>query len=70
MSSYNVLGVPPPDVKPILRAAVALAHRHQQMRDALARSQRDLAERTTIAQAKALLMRARGLSEPQAHRWR
>lgn len=69
VSSYNVLGVPPPDVKPILRAAVALFHRHQQMRDALARSQRELAERATIAQAKTVLMRARRLSEPQAHRW-
>ena len=69
VSSYNVVGVPPPDVKPILRAAVALFHRHQQMRDALARSQRELAERATVARAKTVLMRARRLSEPQAHRW-
>ena len=69
VSSYNVLGLPPPDVKPILRAAVALFHRHQQMRDALDRSQRELAERAAIARAKTVLMRARGLSEPQAHRW-
>ena len=69
VSSYNVLGLPPPDVKPILRAAVALFRRHQQMRDALDRSQRELAERAAIARAKTVLMRARGLSEPQAHRW-
>ena len=30
VSSYNALGMPPPDVKPILRAAVALFRRHQQ----------------------------------------
>ena len=69
VSSYNVLGLPPPDVKPILRAAVALFHRHQQMRDALDRSQRELAERAAVARAKTVLMRDRRLSEPQAHRW-
>ncbi len=69
VSSYNVLGLPPPDVKPILRAAVALFRRHQQMRDALDRSQRELAERAAVARAKTVLMRDRRLSEPQAHRW-
>ena len=69
VSSYNVLGLPPPDVKPILRAAVALFRRHQQAQDALARSQRELADRVAIARAKALLMRERRLTEPQAHRW-
>jgi len=69
VSSYNVLGLPPPDVKPILRAAVALFRRHQQAQDALARSQRELADRVAITRAKALLMRERRLSEPQAHRW-
>ena len=63
------LGLPPPDVKPILRAAVALFRRHQQAQDALARSQRELADRVAIARAKALLMRERRLTEPQAHRW-
>ena len=67
--SYNVLGLPPPDVKPILRAAVALFHRHQRARDALERSRRELADRAAIARAKAVLMRDRRLSEPQAHRW-
>ncbi len=32
VSSYNVVGMPPPDVKPILRAAVALFRQHQQTR--------------------------------------
>lgn len=33
--SYNALGMPPPDVNPILRAAVALFRRHQQAQDDL-----------------------------------
>ena len=69
VSSYNVLGLPPPDVKPILRAAVALFDRHQRAQDALARSQRELGERAAIARAKTMLIRDRGLTEPQAHRW-
>jgi two-component system, response regulator / RNA-binding antiterminator len=69
VSSYNVLGLPPPDVKPILRAAVALFRRHQQAQEALACSQRELAGRAAVARAKALLMRERRLTEPQAHRW-
>jgi two-component system, response regulator / RNA-binding antiterminator len=32
VSSYNVLGVPPPDVKPILRAAAAMFRHHQTAR--------------------------------------
>lgn len=35
VSSYNAVGLPPPDVKPILRAAVALFRRHQQAREDL-----------------------------------
>ena len=69
VSSYNVLGLTPPDVKPILRAAVALFRRHQQMREALDDSRRELTERAAIARAKTVLMRTRHLSEPQAHRW-
>lgn len=35
VSSYTVVGTPPPDVNPILRAAVALFRQQQQMRVAL-----------------------------------
>lgn len=69
VSSYNVLGVPPPDVKPILRAAVALFRRHQNAQAELRRSQDQLAERAIIDRAKSLLIRERRLSEPQAYRW-
>lgn len=69
VSSYNVVGTPPPDVKPILRAAVALFRQHQQTRAALSTAEAKLHERTIIDQAKARLIRERRLSEPDAYRW-
>ncbi|HUB47386.1 MAG TPA: ANTAR domain-containing protein [Acetobacteraceae bacterium] len=69
VSSYNVVGTPPPDVKPILRAAVALFHRHQQTRAALDSAESRLEERSIIDQAKTRLIRQRRLSEPDAYRW-
>jgi response regulator NasT len=69
VSSYNVIGTPPPDVKPILRAAVALFRRHQQTRVALDSAETKLQERSIIDQAKTRLIRERRLSEPDAYRW-
>jgi response regulator NasT len=69
VSSDNALGTPPPDVKPILRAAVALFRRHQQARDDLKEAQTRLRERALIDKAKAILIKQRHLSEPSAHRW-
>ena len=69
VSSYNVPGTPPPDVRPILRSAVALFRRHQQAQEQLHRSEARLAERAAIDRAKALLIRERRLSEPEAYRW-
>jgi response regulator NasT len=59
----------PPDVKPILRAAVALFRRHQQARDDLKDAELRLQERVVIDKAKALLIRQRRLSEPDAYKW-
>lgn len=67
--SYNVIGTPPPDVKPILRAAMALYRQYQQMRAALNSAEAKLEERAVIDQAKARLIRERRLSEPDAYRW-
>jgi response regulator NasT len=67
--SYNAVGMPPPDVKPILRAAVALFRRHQQSRDDLKEAEARLQERAIIDQAKAILIKQRRLSEPNAYRW-
>jgi response regulator NasT len=69
VSSYNVLGVPPPDVKPILRAAAALFRRHQQAEDGQRQAENRLKEREVIDRAKAILIRKRRLAEPEAYRW-
>jgi response regulator NasT len=69
VSSYNAVGMLPPDVKPILRAAVALFRRHQQARDDLKDAELRLQERVVIDKAKALLIRQRRLSEPDAYKW-
>jgi response regulator NasT len=69
VSSYNAIGLPPPDVKPILRAAVALFRRHQQAREDLKDAESRLNERAVIDKAKALLIKRRRLSEPDAYRW-
>ncbi len=41
VSSYNAVGMPPPDVKLILRAAAALFRRHQQAQDNLKHAEGD-----------------------------
>lgn len=69
VSSYNAVGMPPPDVKPILRAAVSLFRRHQQARDDLKEAESRLHERAVIDKAKALLIKQRRLSEPDAYKW-
>lgn len=69
VSSYNAIGMPPPDVKPILRAAVALFRRHQQARDDLKLAENRLSERSVIDRAKTLLIKQRRLSEPDAYKW-
>ncbi len=69
VSSYNALGMPPPDVKPILRAAVSLFRRHQQARDDLKDAEARLKERSIIDKAKALLIKQRRMSEPDAYKF-
>lgn len=69
VSSYNVLGLPPPDVKPILRAAVALFRRHQRTQEELRGAELRLGERALIDRAKAILIRERRVAEPVAYGW-
>ena len=70
LSSYNVLPAAQAiDVKPILRAAAALFRRQEQAHAKLLQAQALLAERTAIDQAKGILIRERGFSEPDAYRW-
>jgi two-component system, response regulator / RNA-binding antiterminator len=68
VSSYNVVGAALPDVKPIVRAAVAMFRRYRQVERDLHKAEASLKERALIDQAKSLLMRQRGLSEPEAYR--
>jgi two-component system, response regulator / RNA-binding antiterminator len=67
--SYNVGTVAAAAVKPVLRAAVALFRRDQGTRAALQEAETKLWERDILDRAKALLMRERRMTEPQAHRW-
>ena len=69
VSSYNVLGVPPPDVKPILRAAAALFRHHQTAHSELRDARAKLSERALIDRAKAILIKERRMDEPEAYRW-
>ena len=69
VSSYNVVGTAPPDVKPIVRAAVAIFARQRRLEVELQRAEASLAERRLVDQAKAVLMKRRKMSEPQAYRW-
>ena len=67
--SYNVAGVAPPDVRPLLRAAIALFRRHREMADELRAAESRLAERQVVERAKAALIRDRRIAEPDAYRW-
>lgn len=67
--SYNVVDAPPRDVKPLLRAAIALYTRFHRTRNELTEAQRILAERSMIEQAKRCFMKNEKASEPQAYRW-
>jgi two-component system, response regulator / RNA-binding antiterminator len=69
VSSYNVLGVPPPDVKPILRAAAAMFRHHQSARSELRQAESLLREREIVDRAKAILIKERRMAEPDAYRW-
>ena len=68
VSSYNVLGVPPPDVKPILRAAAAMFRHHQTARTDLRQAELRLREREVVDRAKAILIKERRTTEPEAYK--
>ena len=68
VSSYNVVGAALPDVKPIVRAAIALFQRRRLVEVELAAARTLLGEGADIGKAKARLMRDRHLDEPEAYR--
>jgi two-component system, response regulator / RNA-binding antiterminator len=69
VSSYNVGTVSPIEMRPILQAAVALFRRYQQTHERLTAAETQLRERDVVTQAKAILIRRRKFSEPEAYRW-
>jgi two-component system, response regulator / RNA-binding antiterminator len=69
VSSYNVGSLVPAEMKPVLRAAVALFQRYQQTHRALTKAETRLRERNVVDRAKAILIRTRKFSEPEAYRW-
>jgi response regulator NasT len=68
VSSYNVVGAALPDVKPIVRAAVAMFRRYRRVESELQKTAASLQERVLIDQAKSLIMRQRNMSEPDAYK--
>ncbi len=67
--SYNLAGVSDRDMKAIVASAVALFRRYSRVETELAAATAQLDERRVIERAKALLMAARKVTEPQAYRW-
>lgn len=67
VSSYNVVGAALPDVKPIVRAAVAMFRRYRQVESELHKASASLKERALIDRAKSLIMRQRNMTEPEAY---
>jgi len=67
--SYNLSGVAFQDVRPIMASAIALFQRHRHVETELAAARALLAERRLIERAKAILMKDRKMTEPEAYRW-
>lgn len=67
--SYNISDVAPRDIKPIVRSAIALFRRYQRVEDELEETKAQLGERRVIERAKAMLMRNRKMTEPEAYGW-
>ncbi|MDE1145947.1 MAG: ANTAR domain-containing protein [Azospirillaceae bacterium] len=69
VSSYNVVGASLPAIKPVVQAAVAMFRRYRQVESSLHKAETSLRERDLIDRAKAILIRQRGIGEPEAYRW-
>jgi response regulator NasT len=67
--SYNLSGMAYADIKPIMASAVALFQRYRHVETELAAARALLEERRLIERAKAILMRDRKMTEPEAYRW-
>ena len=68
VSAYVVDGFRKERVKPIVDLAVRRFQAFSRLQDELTDAKNQLAERKTIDEAKAILMRKRGISEPEAYK--
>lgn len=67
VSAYVVDGLKKDRIKPILDTAISRFKAFDRLRRELEEARSELAERKTIERAKGILMRTRGLSEPDAY---
>ena len=67
--SYNLSGISAQEVKPIMASAIALFRRYRRVETELAAAKAQLEERRLLERAKAILMRNRNMTEPEAYRW-
>ncbi|MEM7576302.1 MAG: ANTAR domain-containing protein [Planctomycetota bacterium] len=67
VSAYIVGGLASARVKPIIDVAVAHFRQHQAVREELEKTRATLDERKHVDRAKTLLMRQRGIGEPEAY---
>lgn len=68
VTSYVVDGLDPARLKPILDVAVSRFAAYQALHDQLEQTRLELSERKLIDQAKALLIKETGASEPDVYR--
>lgn len=67
--SYNLSGAAASDVKPIVMSAIALFRRYRRVEIELEVTKTLLEERRLTERAKAILMRNRRMTEPEAYGW-
>lgn len=67
VSAYVVDGLKKERVKPILDMAISRFRAFSRLTDELEAARNELAERKTIDRAKGILMKSKGLSEPEAY---
>ena len=64
---FNVAGLAPERIKPILTVAMARFKHQEALLGELDKAKAELAHRSVIEQAKSVLMQRQGWSEPEAH---
>lgn len=67
--SYNLSDIASQEVRPIMASAIALFRRYRHVETELAAAKVLLEERRLLERAKAILMRDRKMTEPEAYRW-